>query len=290
MKLSLLNLLYQSPALSWVGRQLPAGTLFFLCDRLVGMSLFWNSHTRRYLGPLESVLKPHLAAASLRRVMRQHLVYRRYLDNLPFIWRAWQKNPRYRIDGEEHLRAVLAEGKGAILLSSHSFGGARLIPPIFSARGYRMLRLGGWDRDEVVRHWGEDTERNWQQLKAGKDPWARLRATKKIAGALAQNALVYMAMRNSASGSPEHEVRIFDRSFFIEAAMVRLLEGLKAPVLPCFALFGAKGEVRIVIHPPLADNPSEIAKYYCSLFAGYLTAHPELCRFWKPLMEGKEQW
>ena len=221
-----------------------------------------------------------------------HLVYRRYLDNLPFVSRQWSEKNRtwYHVEGENHVKEALAAGRGAILLSSHSYGISRLIPPILSARGYRISRVGGWDREEMVRHWGDDSERAWKHLHVGADAWARLRVSKQIASALRENSLVYMSMPNRPSGIPEQEVRIFNHKFFIDPAMMRLFEGLNATVLACFAICTDMGEIKITVHPPLTGGVLEMSKSYCKLYSHYLTEHPEFCRFWKPLLQGKEQW
>lgn len=266
--------------------------LFALCRQVVGMSVRFNPHTRRYLRPIQSVLEPHIGGDRLRTVAKMHLVYRRYLDNLPFIWRRWSENGRtwYDIAGEEHVKEALTAGRGAILLSSHSYGISRLIPPILSGRGYRISRVGGWDQEETVRHWGNDSERDWKHLHVGADAWARLRVSKQVARALRENSLVYMSMPNRPSGIPEQEIRIFNQRFFIDPAMMRLFDGLRATVLPCFAICTDTGKIKMNVHPPLTGGPLEMSQSYGELYSRYLTEHPEFCRFWKPLLQRKDQW
>jgi lauroyl/myristoyl acyltransferase len=228
----------------------------------------------------------------LRRIVEMHLVYRRYLDNLPFVWREWsqKENRWFHVEGENYLGEALAIGKGAILVSSHNYGVNRLIPPILGKMGYPISRVGGWNRQDIIKYWGDESARTWRHLNVGSDGWARLRVTRQIAKILSENSLVYMSMPNRLTGAPDQEVRLFGRKFFIDLAMVRLLDSLRVTILPCFAICNDRGEIKIAIHPPLNGSVSAMSKSYCRLFSRYLTEHPEFCRFWKPLVQRKDQW
>ena len=292
MKLSILHLLYHTSALCWVSKNISPKTLFTLCRGVVGLSLRFNPHTQRYLAPMRSVLEPHTDGDRLRRMVEMHLVYRRYLDNLPFVWRKWdQKESRwFRVEGESHLRDALSAGKGAILVSSHNYGISRLIPPILAKMGYPTSRVGSWDRRDIIKYWGDESVRPWRHLHVGSDGWARLRVTRQIAKILSENSLVYMSMPNRLTGPPEQEVRVFDQKFFIDSAMMKLFDSLRVAVLPCFAICDDRGKIKITLYPPLNGSVSAMSESYCRLFSRYLTEHPEFCRFWKPLVQRKDQW
>jgi len=292
MKLSILHLIYQTSIFYWIGKHISPKTLFHICRGIVSLSIRFNPHTKRYLEPLRSVLAPHINGERLRNIAEMHLVYRRYLDNLPYAWRQWSLNGRYifRAEGEEHVREALAQGRGVILLSSHNFGVTRLIPSVMSRLGHRVIRVGAWDRQEIIRRWGSEAERAWEQLHLGADAWARLRVAKQIAKALRENSLVFMSIWNRSSGSPAQAVRFFNQRFFIDATTMKLCAELKAPVLPCFALCDDKGEINLIIHAPLTGAVSEMSESYCKLLSRYLTDYPEFCRFWKPLLQKREQW
>jgi lauroyl/myristoyl acyltransferase len=292
MKLSILHLIYQTSALCWASKNLSPETLFAMCRRLVGLSVRFNPHTQRYLTPIRSVLEPHMDGDRLRRTIEMHLVYRRYLDNLPFVWREWSQKEKgwFYVEGERHLGDALSVGKGAILVSSHNYGVNRLIPPILAKLGYPIGRVGAWDQQDMIKHWGDESVRAWKHLHVGPDGWARLRATKQIARVLGENSLVYMSMPNRLTGAPEQEVRVFSQKFFIDSAMMRLFDHLRVAVLPCFAICDDRGKIKISIHPPLNGSVREMSESYCRLFSHYLREHPEFCRFWKPLMQRKDQW
>lgn len=293
MKLSILHMLYQTPAYYWMGKHISPKMLFHMCRGIVGLSVRINPHTKRYLEPIRSVLAPYVNGERLRSIQEMHLVYRRYLDNLPYAWRRHGgRNGKWRIhtEGDEHLQEALAQGRGAILLSSHNFGVTRLIPSVMSKLGYRTIRVGAWDRQEMIRRWGGETERAWEQLYLGSDAWSRLRVAKQIAKSLQENSLVFMSVWNRPNGASAQEVRFFGQKFFIDAPTMRLCAELKAPVLPCFALCDDKGEINVVIHAPLTGAVSEMSKSYCNWLSRYLTDYPEFCRFWKPLLQRREQW
>lgn len=291
MKLSILNLLYQTSAFYWMGRHISPKTLFQLCRGIAGVSVRFNPHTKRYLKPLRGVLAPHVSEERLENIAEMHLVYRRYLDHLPYAWRrAGNAQGSFHAEGEEYLREALTQGRGAILLSSHNFGINRLIPSVMSRLGHRIARVGAWAQEEVVWRWGDETERTWEQLYLGTDAWSRIRVAKRIVKALQENSLVFMSIWNRPVGGAAQEVCAFGQRFFIDATTMRLCAELKAPVLPCFALCNDKGEINVIIHAPLGGDTMEMSRSYCNLLARYLTDYPEFCRFWKSLVQKKERW
>jgi lauroyl/myristoyl acyltransferase len=292
MKLSILHLLYQTSAIYWLGGGLSPDTLLATCRRIVSLSLRFNPHTQRYLRPLRSVLESQVNPDHLRDIAEKHLVYRRYLDNLPYVWRHQSRGvPNFfKIDGEDHIKAALAAGKGAIVLSSHNFGINPLIPPVISQLGYPVCRVGGWDEGAIARLWGDQEDRAWKKIHLGTDTWSHIRVAKQVAAALKENSLVHMSMPNCLIGSPETEVCAFGKTFYIDPAMPRLFEHLNAVVLPCFALCDDRGRIQIMLHPPLTGTIAEMSRAYCKLFSAYLTQYPEFCRFWKPLVQKKAQW
>jgi lauroyl/myristoyl acyltransferase len=292
MKLSIFHLLFHTSAMYWFSKHISPETLFSMCRRTVGLSLRFNPHTHRYLRPLRSVLEAQLESERLRDIAHKHLVYRRYVDNLPIVWREQLRRGRnfFKIDGEEHIKAALAAGKGAILLSSHNFGAHRPIPPAISKLGYPISRVGGWDEGAMVHLWGNEEERAWKKIHLGSDHWSRLRVSKQIAAALRENSLIFMSMPNRLTGPPEGKVCVFGQNFYIDAAMLRLFDHLHAVVLPCFALCDDRGQIHIIVHRPLIGAIDEMSRAYCKLFSAYLTEYPEFCRFWKRLVQKKAQW
>lgn len=262
------------------------------CRWIVGLSLRFNPHTRRYLRPLRSVLESQVGPERLRAIAEKHLVYRRYLDNLPFLWREQLPAERdlFKIEGEDHIKAALAAGKGAIILSSHNFGINPLIPPVLSRFGYRICRVGSWEEQAIARLWGGEQHRAWKKIHLGTDTWSRIRVGKRIAAALKENSLVHMSMPNCLIGDPQGEVRAFGRKFYIDSAMPRLFKQLNAVVLPCFALCDDRGRIHIIVHPPFHGTIAELSQAYCKLFSAYLTRYPEFCRFFKPWVQNKARW
>lgn len=292
MKISILQLLYQTPALYWFGKHLSSRALLATCRYTVGLSLLLNPHTRRYLRPLKSVLESQLDQNRLREVETQFLVYRRYNDNLPFVWRRQKHQVRnfFAVHGEEHIKAALSIGKGAIIVSGHRFGINRMIPPVLAQLGYAISRVGAWEKEEMGYFWGNEGQRPWKKIYLGSDLWSRIRAARQISSALATNHLVLMSVSFKPTGSSEVEVRAFGQTFYLDPSILQLFAHLDAPVLPCFALCDDHGRIQINVHPALTGSDEDMSRTYCRHFSTYLQEHPEFCRFWRALVQKRSGW
>lgn len=292
MKLSVFPLLFRTPAVHRFSRRMSPETLLALCRLTVGVSRRFNPHTRRYLRPLLSVIEPHVDQTRLREIAANFLAYRRYADHLPYIWNEQLRRGRkfFVIEGEEHIKNARAKGKGAIILCSHFFGINPLIPAVIAAFGYSISRAGAWDEDSMARVWGDHTQRSWRKIHLTKGHWHRLRTVKKIAAALNDNGLVLLSMTNRPTGSPEQEVCAFGRKFYVNTALLPLLEHLETAVLPCFGLCDQHGKLRIIVHAPLQGSREEILRTYGRLLSEYLSNYPDFCRFWKPLLQQRDKW
>ncbi len=292
MKFSLYPLLFRAPAVQRLSRKMPPETLLALCRFTTGFSRRFNPHTQRYLGPLLSVIEPHVDSVRAREIAANFLAYRRYADHLPHLWEEQSRRGRkfFAIEGEEHIKNARADGKGAIILCSHLFGINRLIPAVIAAFGYPIWRVGGWDEEAMTQLWGDHDQRPWKKIFLTKDRWKRLRAAKQVAAALKDNGLVLMSMSNRPTGSPDAEVCAFGKKFYADPALLPLFEHLDTAVLPCFGLCDERGRLRIIVHAPLRGSDEEILRAYCRLFSEYLFKYPEFCHFWKPLVQQRAKW
>ncbi len=128
------------------------------------------------------------------------------------------------------------------------------------------------------------------KIPLGADRWSRLRAGQQITSALKGNSLVCVSISNQAIGPPEQQVCVFGRTFYVDSAILQLLENLNTVILPCFVLCNDRGRVQLILHPPLAGTIDATSQTYCKVFSDYLTRFPEFCRFWKPLVQNRPRW
>src|SRR4029079_9659670 len=69
--------------------------------------------------------------ARLEELGRKNLIYRKWSKTVLWAWPGWaaRHNELVLLEGEEHLKTALGEGRGAFLLSGHFYGFERLVAP-----------------------------------------------------------------------------------------------------------------------------------------------------------------
>jgi hypothetical protein len=105
--------------------------------------------------------------ARLEELGGKHLLYRKWRDTIFVAWPCWAKrhNDLMLVEGEGHLEAALAQGRGAFLLSGHFYGFEPIVVPAFAERGYPMHRTGfGWRGDDISERWGKGSYARWQHI------------------------------------------------------------------------------------------------------------------------------
>jgi len=254
------------------------------------LSLRLNPHTKRFLRPLRNILARHVSAERLAEICREYLVQRNYLNHIEAIWRhlAPGQRPAALFDGAEYLHEALSRGGGAVLISGHNYGFSRMVGPILAEDGYQVCRAGSLGKEIVQRRWGPETA--WEYIYLPKEPWERIRAVRRLIGALKKNRVVHLLIVNRPRGELSLGVEFYGQKFFVDAGSFELIGGLGAPVLPCFALCDERGAFKIKIHPPLGNSSDEMARGFVELFSRYLKESPEYVRFWKPLLNQKSFW
>jgi lauroyl/myristoyl acyltransferase len=292
MKLTLMSLLYTTPALHHLARQITP-SLFFkttLCSVTIA-SYFWP-HAKRLARPFRAVVGESFGAKELRIRSRHHLLFLRLFKDLEFAWSSWENRQDWLlVEGEDYLKAALLQDKGAVLLSSHNFGFSKLVAPALARRGYHVLRAGGGKKDgRRIKRWGKDYQIAWKYLDHQGDYWHRVRSLKIIRSALAENHVVHISPRAYDKGEEDMAVVIFNRKFYLDSRWFRVFCTGGAPVLPCFAIGNSRGQIKIVIHPPLPGDAKAMARQFAELQADYLTKYPELGRLWKSVYLNRSQW
>jgi len=196
---------------------------------------------------------PHLTAAE-----REYLIARHFeslgkaLFETGMSW--WASNERIRaistVEGQEHLEAALAKGKGVILLSAHFTTleiGARILATFMPLNiMYRPTK------NELLAFFLERNRGRLAKRAIRRDD------VRTLVTALRANEGVWYAPDQSYRKKGAEMVRLFGIPAATNTATSRLAAMTGAAVLPYFAerLPGNRG-YRAVIHPQLEGFPSE---------------------------------
>jgi lauroyl/myristoyl acyltransferase len=224
---------------------------------------------------------------------KRYLVYRRWFNDLIYAWPNWAARHEEwtLIDGENHLVGALAGDRGAVLLTGHQFGYERYVAATLAQKGYKVSRTGtGADPERRVARWGRGSFKRWHYLNYRGDYWHHIHVMRELHRLLKQNGVVLMSIRGFPSGAPELEINFFCGRFFLDAAVIRLIESAKAPVIPCFAICDDHGRLNIKLSPPVAPERRAIVKEFGRIYTGYLRDYPEFARIWKRVIDQENEW
>jgi lauroyl/myristoyl acyltransferase len=232
-----------------------------------------------------------LTSKKLREIERKNLIYRKWRPCLQYAWP--NIVDRYQnwvfLEGEEHLNRALDAGRGAILLAGHSYGFGGMATRVLAQRGHPVLRAGmGLNSPRRLKRQGNGLHPNWRYLSYHGDRWHRIRVLNQMRQALAKNAVLHFGIRGFPQGDPDLEIDFCYKRFFIDAQLLRLIELLNAPVLPCFAVCDDRGRIVVKIYPALAASVREIMAVFGPLYARYLKEFPENSNIWSRVVRQQE--
>jgi len=293
MKLSIFRVLHKTAALRRVAKRIPPHWCFLADGLGIDLAVRFYPHARRNVQSLAALLSKRLGPIAARRKARDYLLYRRWQNHLEVGWENWARriDDFVRMEGTGYLDETLARGSGAVLLSGHYYGLDRLVDPILAQKGYAISRWANpVDSQSVEDRWGKGDFKRWKLLDFHGDSWHHTQMILQARRQLKENRLVHLSLRGQRNGKSEFRVESDYGRFFLEAKGVALLELLGAPVLPCFAMPGARGTVVIKFYPPLEPVPDRILQSFGGLYSGYLNEHPEYSRIWRRLVRGDAWW
>jgi lauroyl/myristoyl acyltransferase len=284
---------HRLPGVRWIGKQV--SPLFYYQWAALAGSVSYHIYPadRRRVRYMRMGLAGNFPDEAVAKFTQKNNVHRKWLKIMTHGWPNWaDRCPEWtRIEGENHLRTVLARGRGAVLLSGHSFGFTSLVAPVLSQAGYRLHRTGRGHWGDPAERWGRDWSlENWEYNSFGQDFWQHVRALNKMRQAVAKNEIVHLLATGFPKGGAEIEIDFYYNRFFLDPAALRILESLKAPVLPCFATCDESGRLLITIHPPVAPTRAEIMKNFGPLYSRYLKTQPEFAFFWRKVVQQKDGW
>lgn len=279
--------------------------LLFLCARMKGWALSFISPERAEIKKnLAKVWGDEKSEKEIRRLVRQHFMH---LERLQFskIWRKIQGYAfakRCPLEGVENLRAALAEGKGAILLTAH-YGYSRQIRHLLRVHDYPAWIVGSQlpkDKPDPLSKFGR-----YLHDRVFKMPEFKVEEENDLPTGLNIRPLVQKLQKNeivilTADGLRASNVVAGEllgvRTAFATGS-VSLARGTGAKILPAFVVDSGKGLIglKLCLEPALAlqhtDDPKEDFKAnlekFARVFETYMRRYPHLCRWTKREFFGK---
>ncbi len=270
--------------------RLPLGAARAL-GRALGTMAWWllGHQRRRTLAQLEEALGPQVERPRERR-----RIGRRVFQHLGENVMEWLLLPRLSsaqvqalIDcqGIEHLRAALAKGNGAIVVTAH-FGNWELLPIYFASLGFQGSVLA-----RRLRY--PEYESFLLGMRGAKGvPTLARGSLKEVATILRRNQLIGMLPDQDIDSLEGVFVRFFHRLAYTPVGPAALSVMTGAPIVPCFIL-RVGGRFLVRIEPPVAAPATkdrqqtlvDITQAWSDVMESYIRRHPDhwvwMHRRWK---------
>lgn len=217
----------------------------------IGLGLF-GYHVIRYRrslieGQLSRALGLPLSDPDLKRLARANFVHYGLLVVEFFRIRLLTTSPlesTVRLEGENHLRAALAEGKGVLILSAH-LGAYDLSVVALALRGFPLMIVSKPSKAKgIERFWMEERSVPGLQISLSHD------SVRGILRALREGMAVVFVLDQHASAE-QVWVDFFGRPASTLPAPAVLTRRTGAPVVPVFTHRAPDGTHVIEIHPAL---------------------------------------
>ena len=290
-RVPLIRLCHRVPLFMPLGRAIPVDWYYQWIKSVAPLIGRFSRHAREQQRYIRLALAKSHSAEKQLDIARGNLIYRKWRVCLQVAWPnvAARSQQWVILQGEENLTRLARAGKGAVLLCGHSFGFSGMAVRALAQRGYELVRAGaGREPARRQRAWGVGDFQRWQYLGYDGDYWQRFRVLKQMHETLTRNAVLQLGIRGFPTGSPADRVESVYGPFFLDRQILRLIEVLQVPVLPCFVVCDQTGRAIIKIFPELAPSAKQIVASFGSLYADYLRDFPEHANIWKRVVQQKE--
>lgn len=292
MKLTLTQLVHTIPAIRAMARQIHP---YWFCRATlasVTVASWLSPHTQKLARPFATVMAQRFEPKELRKRTTYYLLYLRLFKDLVPAWTNWEHRHSdwVSVEGEDDLKEALKRGRGVILMSGHNYGFGKLVAPALALRGYRVVRASNGKKGKAATRWKRRGDLPWRYVNYKGDYWHHLNVLKAMRNALLKNEIVHISVRGHRTGNPEMKIEFLNRTFFLDPVWFRMVEIFQAPVLPCFAIGDINGNVKIILHRPLAACGKNMANEFGDILSHYLTEYPEFGRVWKAISVERERW
>jgi lauroyl/myristoyl acyltransferase len=286
-------LVHRVSALRWLQRILTPARFFQWTQLTARIAIYVYPPDQRRIRFMRQAMSSHYPGDKLEACCQRNIIFRKWSKHLAYAWPNWQSRLQdcVRLEGEEHLVNALAAHRGAVLLSGHAYGFNGRVVSVLTQKGYLVPKIGRRDRANSALAWAyRAPSQTAAKIRYGEDSWQHLRALKKMRQILTQNGILHLLIRGCPRGDPELEIDFYHNRFFLDPHLLRVIETLEAPVLPCFAICDDRGLLKISISPALPPVTKEIMSVFGPQYARYLRERPEFAWFWRRLVRQQEFW
>jgi KDO2-lipid IV(A) lauroyltransferase len=253
---------------------------------------------RQVLAGLRCVFHREMSEAEIRRVVRRNLVtrYQHLIEGFFYqdLHTACIEQFVPIVEGRDALDAVLAAGKGAILLASH-FGSPGMLVAGLMFRGYWLHQVFTLAPPPHYRTWHcmeraimQAKLRCWRHDSVGFEFWQPGSYLRSLYRKLQQGALVVL-YGDGARGGHFTQVDFLGLPLSLSVGPFRIAARARVPLIPAFIIRDADGRHRIVLEPPITLPDAEPASLqqgadtYAALLSRYVRAHPDHWFTWARL-------
>jgi KDO2-lipid IV(A) lauroyltransferase len=242
--LRILNLLFRllpRPACLWMGQAF--GILIFGLDR---------KHRRLALANLEVAFGATTDPAARRRIARESFRHFGRVTADTLKWSRLRSSRRaklLRVEGEEHIRRALRDGRGGLIFSAH-FGNWEVAAEAVAALAPLSVVARPLDNPLV------EAELARFRKRLGAKIISKFQAAKPVLQALRRNELVAILIDQNVLRSQAIFVNFFGRPAATTPGLASFHLRTRSPLIPVFCLPGPLASYLVKIGEPLTFNSS----------------------------------
>jgi lauroyl/myristoyl acyltransferase len=211
-----------------------------------------------------------------------------------------------RLEGAEHLRAALAEGRGALLWTS-ALGRRLAARAVLHENGFSIFQVHGthhlgefaapgatWVRHAATRRFLDRRLRRWVSDIAYLSESGSLDLVRHVQRLLARNTLVCIT-GDAPSGRRLMPIRLLGTTQLFPAGLLSLAQFCGSPILPLHCVTARDGRLRVIIDAPIHISPEadrerdhqQALQRMAQLLESYIRRYPGQYRNWH-LLGGTE--
>jgi len=272
----------------WLTRALPLPARMRLFEACGDLAFIFFRQKRALLDRRLALALPQLTPAQRRTAIRASFrtyFADRFLINLVSDLDGARIDRLACLEGEEHLRQALAQGRGVVLIHPH-FGPSQLPLIYLGYKGYRMAQIGLREPGETSAV-GQATQRLRLRLEQLM-PVTHFYANdyfRPVLRWLEQGHLLMTAGDGTGGGrriGQFHPVRLLGHRLEMPLGPYRLAAVHRSPMLTIIALRQRGGWYRIVLHPFPAARRDHRGKQqqFATWLEAYVTQAPGEWHFW----------
>jgi lauroyl/myristoyl acyltransferase len=187
------------------------------------------------------------------------------------------------LEGEEHLKKTMSEGRGVVLVHSH-FGPSQLPLIYLGFKGYPMAQIGFRKISERTIARSTDTIRLKLEYMMPVKHFFADRYLREVLRWLEEGKILMTAGDGTGGGQKIgkfHQTELLGRLIEMPLGPYRLASSGGSPIVPVIALREKCGFYRIRIAPPLnGGTPELIQKQFAAWFETHLSRSPGQWHFW----------